>query len=238
MFWRFLPVPRRQDRWLQPKSALWCRTGPTHRVLTRSQVCPPSSSCVNLPSSSSSSLHLFTLLSRPPSVQSVSLLLRLLLSALVHAWLFGREDVLISALLVNFEKLLIEVKKKKRKREIKYYSWSISMIKKHDWNGFILGLLKNLKQIQQAWNSTRHWKNPKCFKILWAHSHFTQRRETRRVICAHDAHDHIQKIAEDAEHIHAWFCCTNKTSLLVSYGCWRVLTNQRQHETSAIFSWT
>lgn len=49
MFWRFLPVPRRQDRWLQPKSALWCRTGPTHRVLTRSQVCPPSSSCVNLP---------------------------------------------------------------------------------------------------------------------------------------------------------------------------------------------
>lgn len=36
-------------------------------------------------SSSSSSLHLFTLLSRPPSVQSVSLLLRLLLSALVHA---------------------------------------------------------------------------------------------------------------------------------------------------------
>lgn len=171
MFWRFLPVPRRQDRWLQPKSALWCRTGPTHRVLTRSQVCPPSSSCVNLPSSSSSSLHLFTLLfllSSPSVCFSASCCQHSYMrdSSVERTFWF----LLFWWILRNCS---LKLKKKAKKGDqilfLKYFYDK----KKHDWSGFILGLLKNLKQIQQAWNSTQHWKNPKCFKILWAHSNFT-----------------------------------------------------------------
>lgn len=232
MFWCFLPVPRRQDRWLQPKSALWCRTRPTHRVLTRSQVRPPSSTAPPLPHCISSHSSPVRLLSSPSVCFSASCCQHSYMrdSSVERTFWF----LLFWWILRNCS---LKLKKKAKKGDkilfLKYFYDK----KKHDWSGFILGLLKNLKQIQQAWNSTRHWKNPKCFKILWAHSHFTQRREPLHVIRAHDAHDHIQKIA-DAEHIHAWFCCTNKTSLLVSYGCWRVLTNQRQHETSAIFSWT